>query len=211
MLRYWIFSGASSSARGSVAATSSMIVRSAARCSSSRVVVVVADDQYDFARPASPLTSCGWMNPSRPSVVSGESAVLGQPNEDLAEELQRVHELPFAPAGMHRASADRQLDAGRREGLVVQLARRRPVERVGRLGAEALDVEVVRAAPDLLVGVEPDPQRPVRDLGMLEQVADGRHDLRDARLVVRAEQGRSVGRDQLVADVVSRARASPPA
>ena len=104
------------------------------------------------------------------------------------------------------APVDGHDEARRGERLVVQLARGRAVERVRRLGPEALDVEVVGARAELLVGVEADAQRPVRKLGMRDQVRDRRHDLGDARLVVGAEQRRAVARDQIVPDVIRQLR-----
>jgi hypothetical protein len=77
---------------------------------------------------------------------------------------------------------------GRGEGLVLQLAHGRAVERVRAAGAEALDVEARSALADLLVGREADAQRRARQLGVRGQVGDRGHDLRDAGLVVGAQQ-----------------------
>ena len=84
----------------------------------------------------------------------------------------------------------------------LHLAGGRAVDRVGGDGAEALDREVDDAAADLLVGVERDLHRAVRDLRVRDEIGDRGHDLGDAGLVVGAEERRAVGRDQLVADVV---------
>src|SRR5260370_6624264 len=53
---------------------------------------------------------------------------------------------------------------------------------------------------------EPDPDRSVRDLGMLRQVFDRRHDLGDAGLVVGAEQRGARGGDDVVAHLVRERR-----
>ncbi len=53
------------------------------------------------------------------------------------------------------------------EGLVFDLAEVGAVEGVGVVGAEAGDVEVLGAAPDLLVSGEGDPHRTVKELGMV--------------------------------------------
>ena len=133
-------------------------------------------------------------------------AVARQPDDDLRGQLERVDEPVLAPAGMLGAPVDGHDEARRGERLVVQLAGGRAVERVRRLGPEALEVEVVGARAELLVGVEADAQRPVRQLGMRDQVRDRRHDLGDARLVVGAEQRRAVARDQVVPDVIRQLR-----
>ena len=91
------------------------------------------------------------------------------------------------------------------EALDLELAAAAAVHRVGAARAEARHVEVLRAAADLLVGRERDADRPVRDLRMRHQVLGGRHDLRDARLVVGAEQRRAGGGDDVVADALGRA------
>ena len=85
--------------------------------------------------------------------------------------------------------------------------RGRAVEGVGRGTAEAVEVEVIGPCADLLVGVEADPDPPVRELRVLLQVRDGRDDLGDPGLVVGAEERRPVGGDELVADVVGERRA----
>ena len=89
---------------------------------------------------------------------------------------------------MDRAAADAHphLRAGERLGL--QLAGGRAVDRVGGDRAEALDREVDDAAADLLVGVERDLHRAVRDLRVRDEIGDRGHDLGDAGLVVGAEE-----------------------
>ena len=151
-------------ARGSLAATSPRIWRSNATCSLEQRVVVVAQDdaQLDDRRVAGDLVDV-----DEALALVGRlrrEAVARQPDDDLRGELERVHELALRPAGMLGAPVDGDDEARRRERLVVQLAGGRAVERVRRLGAEALDVEVVGARAELLVGVEADAQRPVRQL-----------------------------------------------
>ncbi len=82
-----------------------------------------------------------------------------------------------------------------------------PVERVGEVGAEAGEVEAVRAASDLLVDGEADARPRPRFLRVGAQVGDGGHDLGDPRLVVRPEQGRPVRGDDVVADALGQQRA----
>jgi hypothetical protein len=93
------------------------------------------------------------------------------------------------------------------ERLVLDLAERRPVDRVPGLCVESLEVEAVHTIADLFVAGEADPNRPMLQLGVLEEVVDGGHDLGDARLVVRSEQRRAVARHELVADVICELRA----
>ena len=63
---------------------------------------------------------------------------------------------------MGAAAANRDADLARRERLDLELADPGAVERVGDLGAERLEVEMLRAAPDFLVDGERDPHRGAR-------------------------------------------------
>ena len=125
--------------------------------------------------------------------------VARQGGDEVGRELDGIHELALRRPGMLAAALDRHLQLARRERLDLELADARAVERVGGLGPERLDVEVVGAAPDLLVDRERDPHRGPR-LVRAAEVRDGGHDLGDAGLVVGAEQRRAVARDDVVAD-----------
>ena len=118
-----------------------------------------------IASSAPPPIFVGWTKPSRSSVVSGESESRGQRRDEVGGELDRVHELPLRGAGVRRAAADRDDDLRRVERLGLDLAGRGAVERVRELGAEALEVEVVGTARDLLVDREADADRRVRAPG----------------------------------------------
>ncbi len=113
--------------------------------------------------------------------------------------IHRVHELPFRRAGMRRAAPDRDENLRRVEHLRLDLAGRGAVERVRVLGAEALEVEVLGAAGDLLVDREADTNRSVPTVGIPLQIRDRGHDLGDTGLVVGPEQRRAVRADEVVA------------
>ena len=127
--------------------------------------------------------------------------VAWERGDEVGGELDRVDELPLRGAGVRRAAADRDVDLRRVERLGLDLAGRGAVERVGELGAEALEVEVVGAAGDLLVDREADANRRVRLARIPLQVCDRGHDLGHAGLVVGPEQGRAVGGDEIVPDL----------
>ena len=123
-----------------------------------------------------------------------------------AASLTAFTSSPFAQPGWiaRPRTLHPHLRAGERLGL--HLAGRRAVDGVRGDGAELLDGEVDDAAADLLVGVEDDLDRAVRDVGVRGEVADRGEDLGDAGLVVGAEQARPVGDDELVAGVVRELR-----
>src|SRR5579862_771528 len=127
--------------------------------------------------------------------------VLRQPADDLGRDLDRVDELLPRPAGMDRPASDPHPYLRAREGLRLQLAGRRAVDGVRGHRAEAFDGQVDHAAADLLVRVEHDLDRSMRDFRMRGEVGDCGEDLGHAGFVVGAEQGHAVGRDELVADV----------
>ena len=163
-------------------------------------VVVVADDEVDGGalgaaldprRVDEPLTLLGRLR---------REAVARQRRDEIGGELDRVDEPALRGAWMDAVAADRHLGALRREGLRLELAEPRAVERVGDVGAEALELEERRPAGHLLVDRERDADGRARRLGVLREVRDGGDDLRHARLVVGAEERRPVRGDEVVAD-----------
>ena len=93
-----------------------------------------------------------------------------------------------------------------REGLVLELAGAFAVDGVGEVRAELFHVDVIDAVADFLVGREQDLHVPCRIGGIAGQDRHRIHDLGDAGLVVGAEQGRAVGGDDVVADLVLQRR-----
>ena len=101
---------------------------------------------------------------------------------------------------MHREPADRDPHRRGREGLDLELAQLAAVERVRDVGAERFEVEVLGAVADLLVDRERDADRRLRRPSPSGEIGDRGHDLRDAGLVVGAEQRRAVAGDDVVPD-----------
>ena len=101
---------------------------------------------------------------------------------------------------MDAVAFDPDADLGGGERLVVDPADLRAVERVGEVGAEVVDLEMVDTPANLLVDGEAHADRSVLDLSVGGEVRDRAHDLRDARLVVRAQKCRPVRGDDVVAD-----------
>ena len=101
-------------------------------------------------------------------------------------------------------AAPRERDMSRRgvEIFVGYLAEAAAVHRIGEVGAEPFQVEVLRTAPDLLVGSEGYHDLAVLDRIVGQQPLRHRQDLGDPRLVVRAEQSRAVGDDEPLTRVI---------
>ena len=163
--------------------------------------VVVADDEVDDGL----LGAAGDLRGMDEALALlgrlRRERVPRQARDQVGGELDRVDELSLGRAGMGRAAADRHGHLRRVERLGLDLAQLGAVERVGVAGAEALDVEVVSSARDLLVDREADADRRVLELGMPFQIGDRGHDLRHTGLVVGAEQRRPVGGDDVVTDL----------
>ena len=173
--------------------------------------VVVAEDERDRAvvgaaldrvRVDEPLAALGRLRRER---------VRRQARDEPGGELDRVHELALRVARVDADAGEGDLQLDGREGLVLDLADDRAVDRVGEVGAEALEVEVVGAVADLLVDGEADPRVRARELGPRGEVGDRGHDRGDAGLVVRAEQRRPVRGDDVVPDPLAEERARSPA
>ena len=88
-----------------------------------------------------------------------------------------------------------------REAFEFELAAAAAIERVRADGAESRHVEVIGATTDLLIRRERNANGTMRDLGMRQKVLDRGHDLRDASLVVGAEQRQAGRRHNRVADL----------
>jgi hypothetical protein len=132
----------------------------------------------------------------------GREPVAGKLLEQPRGELDRVHHLPLRRPRMDAMAADADTHLGCGERLVVDPPDLGAVQRVGEVRSECVDVEVLDAAADLLVHGEADADRRVLDLRVADEIGDRGHDLGHARLVVGAEEGRPVRRDDVVADPV---------
>ena len=130
------------------------------------------------------------------------AGVLWQAIDDGGGDLDRVLHLALGKAGMGADAFDGDGGAVGRKRLVLDIPRGFAVHRVGEIGAELFQVDLVDAAADLLVGREQDLDRAVLDLRVLNQELRRIHDLGEAGLVVGAQQRGAIGRDDVVADLV---------
>ena len=130
------------------------------------------------------------------------AGVLRQAVDDGGRDLDRVLHLAFGKAGMGRDALDGDGGAVGGKGLVLDIPGGFAVHRVGEVGAELLQVDLVDAAADLLVGREQDLDGAVLDMRVIDQEPRRIHDLGEAGLVVGAEKRGAVGRDDVVADLV---------
>ena len=124
----------------------------------------------------------------------------------LLRDADGVAHLALGVAGMDVAALDADGSRGGVEVLELQLADLAAVDRIGVVGPEFRHVELHDAPADLLVGREADLDLTVRDIRVLHQVLDRIHDLRDAGLVVSAEQRSTVRRDEGLPLVVQQFR-----
>ena len=97
------------------------------------------------------------------------AGILRQPIDDGGGDLDRVLHLALGKAGMGADAFDGDGGAVGREGLVLDIAGGFAVDGVGEIGAELLQVDLVDAAADLLVGREQDLDGAVLDLRIVDQ------------------------------------------
>ena len=210
MFGYCGFDSKRSFAAGSSPTTRSAISRSSATCSASRSSSKSRTIARIRAVPAVPLD---LVDVDEAFAAGGRlrgEAIGGQLGDDPRGEAGGVDQLPGGEARVDVDPLDRDDRLGAGEGLVLELADGRAVERVGAARAEGLDVEERGAEADLLVGREGDPQVRPRQLRVGGEVGDRGHDLGDPGLVVGAEQGVAAGGDDVLADLARPAAASPP-
>ena len=130
------------------------------------------------------------------------AGLLGQAIDDGERDLDRVLHLALGKAGMGADALDGDGGAVGGKRLVLDIPGGFAVHRIGEVGAELFQIDLVDAAADLFVGREQDLDRAVLDLRIVDQEICGIHDLGEAGLVVGAEQRGAVGRDDVVADLV---------
>ncbi len=138
------------------------------------------------------------------------AGVLGKEADELRRQDEGVHHPTLRPSRVNGHPLDRDVRLVGREALTGHLAEPFSIERVGNVGGELLQAEVLDAGPGLLVGRETQTQLPVRSAAIGEQELGQGHEDRDPGLVVRAEQGRPVRRNDGVAGARREARRGRP-
>ena len=168
------------------------------------VLVVLADEVAGLAGGGVPFDGDEM---EEAFVAFGHLGPAGNPEREieLLEEGESIDELALGFARMDGESFDPDFGMGGVEVLVLDEVGIGPVDRVGVFGPEAFVVEVLGPAADFLVGGEEDAHRVVGD-AFLDQFLEGVHDDGKSGLVVAAEEGRAIGRDDGVAHVVLEAR-----
>ena len=134
------------------------------------------------------------------------AGVLRQAVDDRGRDLDRVLHLALGKTWMGRDALDGDDGAVGRKRLVLDIPGGFAVHRIGEIGAEFFQVDLVDAAADLFVGGEQDLDGAVLDLRIVDQELRRIHDLGEAGLVVGAEQRGAVDGDDVVADLVGQRR-----
>lgn len=101
-----------------------------------------------------------------------------------------------------------ELDSGRScvEAFVFKFPEFPSVYRIGEVGTEAFDVEVVRALSYFFIGRKGDPYFSMRDFRVMEQKVHRRHDLGHPCFVVGSEQCGTICRDKRMSCVFVQGR-----
>ena len=125
---------------------------------------------------------------------------------EVTRQLDRVDHRVVRVARVRVESFERHVHRVGAEGLRIQHAKRRRVDRVGAVRVKLLDVEVRRAAAYFLVRRERHAKIPVLDLRMIQKVLHRRHDRSHARLVVCTQKRRARCRHDVVANLLAQFR-----
>ena len=162
--------------------------------------VVVADDQLDLSRFHFRAHAFHVIK-ALASLGRRGRFVCGKRGEKFARHYRAVDHFALCRAGMNVFAL--KIDDGFRgvKGFVSQLAQLLAIYGIGEIAPEARYVEQGRALADFLVWGKRDSDFSVPDFGTGGKLLDELHDLRDARFVVRAQQGRAVCDNQLLSDI----------
>ena len=146
-----------------------------------------------------------------PLPALGELGLLPrrQQGDELRRHIPGVDHDPLGRARVDAAAPEQDGGVGGVEGLVLVVPKIVPVQGVGHLGPEAIQVQIPSEAPHLLVGSEGQGDGPVGELRVFQQMLRHGHDRGDGGLVVAAQQGGAVGEDQILAHVVLQVRELP--
>ncbi|OPZ95448.1 MAG: hypothetical protein BWY72_02106 [Bacteroidetes bacterium ADurb.Bin416] len=124
--------------------------------------------------------------------------VPGQQGGKLVGDAYSVQHLMFGIAGMNVATFDNHLGTGGVEVFVFQLPDFTTVDGIRPVGSESGHVEVIGALSDFLIGRETDANGTMFDFGMSQEVFHGRDNLCQTGFVVGAQQGFTIGTDQIL-------------
>ncbi len=113
--------------------------------------------------------------------------------------LRGVYHFIFCVARVNAPAADGNDGPGRVEVFIFQISYGPAVHRISKIGAEAFYVKLLCAAPDFFVWGKCHGDCSVRNAAPV-QFLRRRQNFCNACLVVRTEQGGSVGYDQIAAD-----------
>ena len=134
------------------------------------------------------------------------AGVFGQAIDDGRGDLDRMLHLALGKTGMGADALDGDGGAVGGKRLVLDISGGFAVHRIGEVGAELFQVDLVDAAADLFVRREQDLDGAVLDLRMVDQELRRIHDLGEAGLVVGAQQRGAVGGDDVIADLFGERR-----
>jgi hypothetical protein len=129
-----------------------------------------------------------------------------QRGDDLRGQVKRVDQRVLRLARMDRDAFHAHVRLVRGERLVDDLTELGAVQRVRDVGLQVAREIRVNASANLLIRRERDPDRSMGQLRMLQQMMRDGHDDGDAGLIIRAQQRRSAGRDDVVTDLRAQVR-----
>ena len=162
------------------------------------IAVVVADDVANLRLLDATLDAYAV---EEALVVLGELWALVSRKEcvKLRSDVDGVNHLVLRHAGVYITACDSNLCARSIEVLILQLTLHATIHGVCEVGSELLNIEVVYATANLLVGSEAHANLAMWHLGVCHEPLHGCYDLGYTRLVVSTEERSTIGVNEGVA------------
>ena len=166
----------------------------------------IAQDEMEIGRCGTATHLVNVDEPLPPRGCLRRERHVGQRLNDLGGQMKGVDQFPLGLAGMDRDALHVHVGLIGRKRLVDDLAPLGPVQRVPNIGLQVACQPGVDAAPDFFIRGKSNSDRAVREVGMSQEVSRGGHDDGHARLVVRSEQRRPAGSDDVFANLRGQVR-----
>ena len=109
----------------------------------------------------------------------------------------RVDHFPLGRTRMHTLSVDMYLCGRSVEIIVLQASNGTAVHRIGKLGTEFFHIEVIHTGANLFIGSKTNFDGAMLYFRMLQQVFHHTDNRSNTCLIVRAQQGRPIGGNQI--------------
>ena len=117
-----------------------------------------------------------------------------------------IAHLVLAAARMHGNALKGDMHVAGVEGFIIQLAQRTAIDGIGELRPKALQRKMLRTAANLFIRREGQTDFAMLDFGMRQKIFAHRNNRADAGLIIRTQQRRAVGRNNILTNIIQQLR-----